>query len=302
MFTLTGIRNPVTTAADRMLAVEDRIERLQGQIGRGERFTRPSEDPAGEARAALLARLDARLVNEGRAIDRATARLNLAEVALTEGVALLQRARELALLGANGAMSDSDRAILAVEVSGIRAQLLDLANRRDEAGRYLFAGATDSAPAFTEDEEGRVRFDGVATGPGAEPAGIRGAAVPVGAHVFGPDDSSAFAAIDRQLLALEERDPALRQAAFADALQRLVESHDRMLEATASVGSALQRLEVETERVASGRLEAARGLAAAKGLDLTAAIAELEALRLTLSASQEIFGRVAGNSLFDRLG
>ncbi|WP_448577674.1 flagellin N-terminal helical domain-containing protein [Thermaurantiacus sp.] len=302
MFTLTGIRNPVTTAADRMNAVEDRIERLQGQIGRGERFTRPSEDPAGEARAALLARLDARLVSEGRAIDRATARLNLAEVALSEGAALLQRARELALLGANGALSESDRAVLAVEVRGLRAQLLDLGNRRDEAGRYLFAGATDGAPAFAEDEDGRIRFAGWAEGPGAEPAGIRGAAVPVGAQLFGPDDSGAFAAIDRQLEALGETEPALRETAFDDALRLLVESHDRILDATAGVGAALSRLESEAERVASSRLEAARGLAAAKGLDLTAAIAELEALRLTLSASQEIFGRVAGNSLFDRLG
>jgi hypothetical protein len=54
--------------------------------------------------------------------------------------------------------------------------------------------------------------------------------------------------------------------------------------------------------VAQGRLVAAEGLAAAKGLDLTQAFAELEALRLTLSASQEVFGRVHGVSLFDRLG
>lgn len=302
MFTLAGVRNATTVAADRMMAVEDRIERLQGRISRGEAFTRPSEDPAGHARAALLARLDARLVNEGRVIDRATARLNQAEVAVAEGLSVLQRGRELAILGASDSLSDGDRAILATEVRGLRAQLLDAANRRDEAGRYLFAGATDGSPAFAEDAEGRVRFMGAARGPGAEAAGIARAAVPPGPDPFGADETGAFAALDQLLAALEEQDPALRQPAFDETLQALVGAHDQLLVARAGMGTALARLETETERVAAGRLEVARGLAAVKGLDLTAAIAELEALRLTLSASQGIFGRIAGESLFDRLG
>lgn len=302
MFTLSGVKNATTVAADRMMTVEDRITRLQERIVRGERFTRPSEDPAGHARAALLARQDARLENEGRVIDRATSRLNLAEVAVSEGLSLFQRARELAILGATGSMGDSDRAIIATEVRGLKAQLLDLANRRDEAGRHLFAGAADGAPAYAPDAEGVIRFQGAALGPGAVPAGIGGAEVPPGPLAFGPDEEGAFAALDRLLEALGEAEADARQAALDTALDGIVAAHERLLVTQAGIGTALARLETETERVEAGRLEVARGLAAAKGLDLTAAIAELEALRLTLSASQEIFGRIAGNSLFDRLG
>jgi flagellin-like hook-associated protein FlgL len=70
----------------------------------------------------------------------------------------------------------------------------------------------------------------------------------------------------------------------------------------AIVGAGLARIESERDRVATARLDTAEGLAAARGLDLTAAITELQALELTLAAAQGSFSRVYQNSLFDRLG
>ncbi|MCS6985900.1 MAG: hypothetical protein NZM40_00390 [Sphingomonadaceae bacterium] len=302
MVTLTGTGNPTTVAADRMVALRQRIEELEGRIARGERFSRPSEDPPAHARAAALSRLDARLQAEQRVVERATARLNAADTALAEGVDVLVRARELAILGASGTFSDADRAVIAVEVRGLKERLVQAANRRDEAGRFLFAGAADAQPAFAPDEAGVVRYLGFGTGHGAEAAGLVGAAVPPGPAVFGPDDAGAFAALDALLAALAEPDGELRAEAFAVAMGRVEAAHDRIVVARAGLGVVLGRLEAEVERIASGRIELARGLAATQGLDLAAAITELETLRLTLAATQEVFRRVAGESLFDRLG
>ncbi len=302
MFVLVNGRQVASTAAERMVTIDNRIERLEGKIARGERFTEPAEDPAGQLRAAALARLDARLVAEQRGIDRATARLVLAETAVTDAGRVLVRARELALLAANGTMGPADRQVIAGEVRGLKDQLLGLANARDEAGRFLFAGARDGLAAYAADADGAVRFEGFGAGPGAEAAGIAGAAPPAGPVLFGTDEAGAFAVLDGLLEALAEPDDDARAALLDTAIGGLGESHDRLVVGHALIGTAMARLESETERVAAGRLEAARGLASVKGLDLAAAISELEALRLTLNAAQGVFQRVHGTSLFDRLG
>ncbi len=302
MVVILPARSGATVSAERMMALENRLERLEGKIARGVRFTEPAEDPAGHLRASLLARLDARLVAEQRTIDRASTRLSRAEVAMAESDQVLQRLRELAILGRTGSLSGGDRQVIAVEVRGFRAQLFDLANSRDDAGRHLFAGALDGAPAYVEDETGAIVWQGFGRGPGADAAGIAGTGVPPGPDLFGADETGAFAAIDQLLAALEEPDEQLRGPAMEAALAKLEAAHDRIVGARARTGTALARLERETERVAQARLAAAESLAATRGLDLTAALAELEALRLALSAAQAVFPRIHGTSLFDRLG
>jgi flagellar hook-associated protein 3 FlgL len=301
MITLVNPRAPAATATERMANLSERVQRLEAQIATGSKFTEAAEDPAAANRAALLERLDRRLVVDGRAIDRATARLTLAEVAAAEVDRVLMRARELAILGSNGTLAAEDRAAIAVEVRGLSEQLLALGNSRDEAGRSLFGGARDGGPAYVADSDGVVTWAGFGEGPGADQAGIAGAAVPPGPALLGTDADGAFAALRALEMALVEPEPELRAAGLEGALDRLVVAGDRAVTARARMGTALSRLEAETERVAAQRLETARGLAAAKGLDLAAAIAELEALRLSLSAAREVFGRVNAESLFDRL-
>jgi len=294
---------PIILQAERMQRVEARMERLQAQIATGRRFTAPSEDPALANRAALLERLETVAAARARVIERADTRLALAETAIDGVSGALMRLRELALSGANGTLSASDRAVVAAEVRALGAQVLDLANVRDEAGRFLFAGAADAAPAYAPDAEGGpVVWRGAGAGPGAEAAGVGGAQVPRGPDVFGRDADGLFASIDALLEALSEPDDASRAEAMATALSGLEAAFDRATTARARIGAARARLEAEQEQLAAARLDIARGLAATSGLDLTEAIAALRALGLTLAASQQAFGQIFRFSLFDRLG
>lgn len=301
MFTRVGLTNGSTIAAERMRDIEGRIRALEARIATGKRVGTPSDDPAGALRIAHLARLEARLGIEARSLDRASSRLGAAEVAMAEADQLLVRARELALMGASGTLSATDRDVIASEVRGLRAQLVDAANRRDEAGRFLFAGARDGGPAYAEDSAGQIVWAGLGDGPGAEAAGVAGAAVPPGPRLFGPDDSGAFAALDALLAALAAPEET-RAAEMGGALAGLESAQARVVGARALAGTALARLDQERERVAAARLEVAAGMAAVDGVDLTAAFAELSALRLTLSAAQTVFSATARESLFDRLG
>ena len=97
-------------------------------------------------------------------------------------------------------------------------------------------------------------------------------------------------------------DDAARSAALAEALGGLEADSNRLIEGQSLVGTSLARLELEDGRVADSRLANAEALAKVRGVDLTAAYAELSALQLTLSAAQGSFARLYDGSLFDRLG
>ncbi|TPE59005.1 hypothetical protein FJQ54_14475 [Sandaracinobacter neustonicus] len=295
-------RSPLLAQADRMRALDREIETLGKQISLGERFTTPSEDPAAANRAAQLTRLDTRLASDKRSLDRASSRLSLAETAVDNANAALLRAKELALMGANGTMTAEDRQVIAREVAVLRQQLLDSANAKDESGRSLFAGSASATDAYTTLPDGSVEWQGFDRAAGAEAAGIDGASPPSGPLLFGSGETSAFAALEKLAAALEETDPDLRAAAFADTLTGLESATNRLIDGQARIGAGMARLEDETDRIAEARLQIAETMKAVKGLDMTAAIARLDALKTTLEAAQASFVHIYDGTLFDRIG
>jgi flagellar hook-associated protein 3 FlgL len=278
------------------------IETLGRQISVGERFTTPSEDPIAANRASLVERLQGRLEADQRSIDRANARLSLAESAVVTAGEALMRARELALSAANGTLGPEDRQVIAREVQLLQDQLLGSANAQDESGRHLFAGSRSASPAYALQPDGTISWEGIDAGAGAEAAGFERTAPPNGPLLFGEGANSAFAALATLATALAEPDPELRDAGFGEALGGLEAATNRLLDGQARIGAGMARLEDEGERLASARLQAGEALADAKGLDLTDAIARLDALKITLEAAQGSFVRIYDGTLFDRLG
>ncbi len=112
----------------------------------GKRFSMPSEDPVGVARSLKL-RAD---INENRQFKKnaedALSWLETTETALMQIKEVLQRARELAVQGANGVLSPEDCQKIAEEVVQLRDQLVSLGNST-YAGKHIFAGyKTNQAP------------------------------------------------------------------------------------------------------------------------------------------------------------
>lgn len=295
-------RSPLTIQADRMQQLDRQIETLGRQMSVGERFTTPSEDPAAANRAALVQRLQVRLESDQRSIDRANARLGLSDAAVNTATEALMRARELALSAANGTLSAEDRQVIGREVQVLKEQLLGSANARDEAGRYLFAGSRSAFAPYVAQPDGTTSWEGIDLSAGAEAAGLDRAAPPAGPFLFGEGATSAFSALQALSLALIEPDQDLRNAGFDTALTLLEGSTNRLLDGQSRIGAGMARLEQEGERIAAAGLQAAEALAAAKGLDLTDAIARLDALKITLEAAQGSFVRIYDGTLFDRLG
>ncbi len=79
--------------------------------------------------------------------------LNTADSTLSSVVTSLQRAITLGVEGANGTQTAENRKALAQEVSGIRDQMLSLANVSYN-GIFVFAGTQNDSPPFKKDPAG----------------------------------------------------------------------------------------------------------------------------------------------------
>ncbi|MFA7440890.1 MAG: flagellin [Sphingomonadaceae bacterium] len=300
---LVNSRSPIPVQADRMARIEDRIAQLDKQISTGEKFTEPAQDPAGANRAAALVRMTGRLDAEQRVIDRASSRLALAETGIESASEALLRARDLALSAANGSMDAESRQIIAHEIAILKSQLIDAANSRDDSGRFLFGGADNAQPPYAADPDGGVvRWQGFGGTAGAEAAGVVTAAPPGGPQLFGDEATGAFALLDQLTAALMEPENEARNLALASAIEGLDHANDRLILGQALIGAGGARLQVESNRIASAKLDVARGIADVRGVDLTAAFVEMQSLQMTLNASQLSFSRLFDGTLFDRLG
>ncbi|NIY46968.1 flagellar hook-associated protein FlgL [Cedecea colo] len=129
------------------------------QMSTGLRVNRPSDDPVAASQAVVLSQAQSQTSQYALARTFATQKVSLEENVLSQVTTAIQTAQEKIVNAGNGTLSDDDRASLATEISGIRDQILNLANSTDGNGRYIFAGyKTETAP-FSDGAEG-VSYDG----------------------------------------------------------------------------------------------------------------------------------------------
>ena len=113
----------------------------------GARIGAPSDDPVAAAQAARVQAAFDGAHSYRTAIRNARGDVELSESTLATATDLVQRAHEIAMQGANGALNASDRSALALEVKQLREQMLTLANTKGTQG-YLFGGTASTTAPF----------------------------------------------------------------------------------------------------------------------------------------------------------
>ena len=134
-------------AIDALHEQQRHLSRTQSQVASGKKIQTPADDPIGAVHILELQRAKAETEQFGRNSLAAIARLTAEEQALADIDTLLQRVRELALQANNATVDATARYGIATELAERVQGLLDLANRQDGNGEYLFAGyATTTRP------------------------------------------------------------------------------------------------------------------------------------------------------------
>lgn len=138
------------SATASMSGRQSELLRIQQQMSTGLRLLSPADDPLAAAQAQGYAQARDVSAQYSKNVDAARTALAIGESALGEAGDVLQDARERLVQGANGSLSDSDRAAIALDLQARYDQLVSIANRQDGQGRYLFAGYLEDAPPFVD--------------------------------------------------------------------------------------------------------------------------------------------------------
>lgn len=277
-------------------------EKLQQQMGTGERLSRSSDDPVAAARLRTLERSERLAEIDQRSSDLAATDLKMADDALGSIATLVIRAKELATQAANETLSDEQRAAIGGEIESLRQAVLQIANGRNSAGNALFGGQATGA-AF-EETGTTVTYVGTAAKESVD-LGDGQSVVPglTGPEVFAFEARGAptdlFAVLGDLATALKSGgDPT---AASGEALDGLTAGLDRITTAQTVVGARLGWIEVMDERrVATGELVAAEQKAIG-GIDLAVTMTRIQEISTVLEFSQASFVRLSGLSLFNMM-
>ena len=130
------------------------------QLSTGKALIRPSDDTDKLRTIGNLERAINKVQSYNNNVDHLINRYATEEGALTSASDILIRAKELAIQASNATMSSEDRKIVAIEVAGLKAELLALANSTDVNGQAMFGGAKTSSDPFVADADGKVSYQG----------------------------------------------------------------------------------------------------------------------------------------------
>lgn len=277
-------------------------EKLQQQVGTGQRLTRSSDDPVAAARLRTLERAERLSDIDQRNSDVATNDLAMADDALGSLANLVIRAQELATHAASETLSAEQREAIATEIDSLQDAALLIANGRNSAGHALFGGQA-SGVAYERDAGGVVYV-----GTGSREAMDLGDGQSVVPGLTGPEvfafevdgtPTDIFAVLGDLATGLRAAgDPA---EASRDALGGLAAGLEKVTTAQTVVGARLGWVEVMDDRRIAQSERVADEQLAVGGADIAVTMTRLQEITTVLEASQASFVRLAGLSLFDMM-
>jgi len=132
----------------------------QQQIATGRRILVPSDDPVAAARALEVTQSMNITAQYKTNQDAATSSLGLVDSNLSSATNLLIQVKQLAVQGANGALTSADRQSVATQLRADYDQLMGIANSTDGTGQYLFSGYQSNTQPFTGSVAAGVTYHG----------------------------------------------------------------------------------------------------------------------------------------------
>jgi flagellar hook-associated protein 3 FlgL len=267
------------------------------QLSSGRRVSQPSDDPA--AAAVLIQNRDQSTFNARylSSLDSLQGQFQTADSTINSVVLALQRAVTLGVEGANGTLSDQDRAAITGELQGIQDQLLSLSNTSFQ-GRYLFSGTVTATPPFVKDNTvaSGVRYDGnnaintVQIGDG-----YRIAANQPGSQLFIAPGHDMFQSMTDLIQAMQSN------TGFSAAITSVRDSLDHLSGQRVFYGNAMNQGQSQSNYLGTAKLQLSRQENSLAGADIEAAASRLVNAQNSTNATLAALGRISQLSLFDYL-
>ncbi len=291
-------------ASQQMVAGQQRLNEVQMQLATGKKINNASDAPD---QASTLRRLNTAISQQEsyqRNLGSLTERLENQDTALQNVSSMVTRLRELSIQYANGSLSPDQRRIAAVEVRGLRDQVLSLANSRDSNGLGLFNGGRVATDAFESSGlyQGDQTSNAVPVGDSRAVSNRRN-----GSDVFisviraagGAEEAVGFFKVIDDLAAALETN---RVQDVQRAIGELSQLHQGISLAQADVGSDLNVVESQSV-VVDEQLLRLKGLQSdLQDVDYTEAVTRMQKEMMSLQAAQSSFAQLSKLTLFNYIG
>lgn len=291
-------------ASQQMVAGQQRLNQVQMQLATGKTINNASDAPD---KASTLRRLSTTIAQQEsyqKNLGSLTERLENQDTALQNVSSMMIRLRELSIQYANGTLSADQRRIAAVEVRGVRDQILSLANSRDSNGLGLFNGSRVTQDAFNGDGEyqGDQTSNDVPVGDSRAVSNRR-----TGSDVFtsvirneGGTEKAVgfFKVIDDMAAALEGNNIANVQRGIGE----LTQLHQGISLAQADIGSDRNVVDSQSVAIDEQLLRLKSLESDLQDVDYTEAVTRMQKELMSLQAAQSSFAQLSKLSLFNYIG
>ena len=223
--------------------------------------------------------------------------LSTGDSTLSSVVTALQRAISLGVEGANGPLSDSNRAAIADELQGIQTQLVSLANTSYQ-GRYVFAGTnTNTAPYVVDNTVASgVRYVGnsgvnqVSIG-----SGYKLTVNQPGSQLFSTPGNDVFLAINNLIQALQTN------AGIDTAVSSVSAAYGYLTAQRVFYGNAMNQAQSQSTYLNTAKLQISQQENTLAGADLATAATNLTQFETDSQATLAAISKYSQNNLFDYL-
>ena len=287
----TQIFNNLLSGINQQQRIQDQGN---AQIASGTRFQTPAQ-----AGLDYKVSLDLRHAQSGvkgslEAIKVAENRLNISQTMLSDMNNVMTRAQAIAVQQASGGLTASQRASAAVEVDHLVTRFLNDTNQRWQ-GQSLFAGTAVDQPAFVQDANGVVSYNGN----NQDRIVAITASEQVVSNVRG--DSQEFSNAFSALKGLKDALVANDVPGIQNAIGQLNTAGDGVVNLTTDVGGRISAMGFYKTSYEDIKLQLDKQLNTHEAVDVPAVVAQMQQSSIALQAAYSQISQLKSLSLVNFL-
>jgi len=143
-----------------MAKQQGELANIQQRVATGKELIRPSDSPELAVNIARIKSTIGQLDAYKNSLNSVNDRLRIEESYLEGAKDVLIKMKQLTIQAANGAISNSDRQVIAVEMDELVSETVNLANGTDANGNFLFGGSRVSTPPYQTNDQGIIEYLG----------------------------------------------------------------------------------------------------------------------------------------------
>jgi flagellar hook-associated protein 3 FlgL len=279
--------------AEQMQSTQSKVAETQAKLGSGKQMLHPSEDPG---KANLISGLVSAKERQGvysKNVDAGETRLTAESAVLDSMTSIMQRITQLTVQSSSDTLGASDRDVIATEIKALRDELLNLSNTQDLSGSYIFSGNKTGSPAFVEDANGVVSYNGDYGRMEINVSDVRSIAI----NTLGPElfSEADFAALDDLVADLRSNNGS----GVRTRLDNVNSINDRLINSYGAMAGRLAAMESQRNVIDETTLRIDELLIRENDLDYAEAVTDLSKESVALQALQASFSKIAQLSLFN---